>query len=533
MTAYHYIIVGAGTAGCVLAERLTADPSVEVLLVENGGPDRHPFFQIPQGFYYTMRSPKYAYHYATEPVGRHRQTETWLRGNVAGGTSSINGMMYTRGHAADFDALAASGNVGWGWDTMLPVYRAIEDHQLGASSTRGAGGPVHISVADAGDEVTDAIMNSAQRRGWQRVRDTNEADVERIGPTPSTIAGGRRVSAATAFLRPARRRKNLTYLDRTRVGRLLLDGRRVVGVRARTAGTARDLVATEAVVVSAGTVESPLLLERSGIGSGDVLARAGVELKVESPYVGERIAEHRAVTVQMRLRDGLGINPLLNSAPRRVRAAAVYAIGRRGPIATGPYDLVSFFASSPDIDRPDVQGVWGGLATDPTADELRPAPYAGMTFVGYRLRPTTRSSVHIGGPEAEDTPIVTARYLETEDDREVTSRILQRARDVVSSGPLADLVLDEVVPGPGVSTPQEVVDYALDTGTGVYHAVGSCGMGPRDDDVVDDRLRVRGVDGLRVVDASVFPDMIAGNTAAPTLALAYRAADLIAAEGGH
>ena len=532
-TAYDYIVVGAGSAGCVVANKLSEDPSARVLLVEYGGPDRHLLFRIPKAFYYTLSTDRYAIHYATEPVGPGGQVETWTRGKVLGGSSSVNGLMYTRGDRADYDGIEALGNPGWGWDTFLPIFRAMEDHELGPSSTRGADGPLHISVADNLDAVTDAVMASAEKLGWERSPDTNENDHERIGFAPSTVKNGLRVSAASAFLRPAMRRKNLTVMTRTRAEQISFDGTRAVGVWTTDKhGRPREYRARREVILSLGVMDSPLLLERSGVGRPDVLAAAGVDLLVDSPNVGEHMLEQRAVTCQYRLKANIGHHPMLNTVPRRLWTAAKYVVQRGGPLATGAYELTSFFKSSPDADRTDVQGLWAPLALDLNASGRQLAKHAGVMFLGYQLRPTTESSIHIRGPLAADAPRLDARFLETEYDRAVTSKILGRARAVFAQHPLADLVVpEEESPGPRVQTPEQVIRWSMDAGTGVYHAVGSCRMGPQDDDVVDARLRVRGVAGLRVVDASVFPVMPAGNPSGPAMALAWRAADLIRADG--
>lgn len=525
-----YVIVGAGAAGCVLAARLSEDPTISVLLLESGGRGRHLLLRIPKAFYLTMQHPEYAYFYPTGSVSPGGPDEVWLRGKGLGGSTAVNGMMYIRGWAADYDRLAAAGDPGWGWAGMLPVFRAMEDHELGASLLRGVGGPLHVSVTAVADPVVAAMLRSATAAGLADVDDFNASDAERIGRTPVTIHRGVRISAATAFLRPARRRRNLTVLDRTHVGHVTLEGGRAVGVVARRCGERLAVRARREVILAAGSIESPQLLERSGIGDPVVLTRAGVEPRVESPHVGERLLEHRGMTVQARLRPGLGLNRRLNTLPRQLFAGAGYVLTRRGPVATGPYDLVGQLRSAPGEPRPDVQILLTPMSLDLGTSRLRLARHAGMMIQGYQLRPTTPSAVHIRSADPAVLPVIDARYLETELDRTVTGRILARLRGMMAEGPLADLVIGEDAPGPDVVTPEQAVEYARATGIGIYHAVGSCAMGPNDEDVVDARLRVRGVRGLRVVDASVFPAMPSGNTAAPTMALAWRAADLVGAE---
>lgn len=524
---FDYVIVGAGAAGCVLAGRLSEDPGNRVLLLEYGGRDISPMLHIPRGFYFTLRGDRYTWHYPTQPVGPGGQTEVWTRGKVLGGSTAVNGMMWIRGAEADWDGLAARGNPAFGWERVLAAYRATEDHNLGASDMRGAGGPLGVSVTEDDDEIVQAILASAQAMGWDYVADANAHDSERIGFTPSTIRHGRRTSAYRAFVRPVRSRRNLTVATRTRAGYLLFEGTRVIGVRASKAGQTVDYRARKEVILSAGTVETPLLLERSGIGHADVLRRAGVDIRVESPRVGERVIEQRQVGMQVRLKANIGPTQQLNTLPKQGWEGFKYLFTRGGPIATGGYDLVSQFKSSPSLGRPDIQGIFVPMALEVGSPTMKLARHSGVLFVGYQMRPATTSSVHISGRLPENPPVINARFLEDGADRAATAAVLGIAREVFAKGPLADYVLDEEFPGPAVSSADDVVRYALDAGSGIYHAVGACAMGPEADDVVDPQLRVRGVAGLRVVDASVLPVQVAGNTAAPTTAVAWIAADLI------
>lgn len=511
MNTYDYVVVGAGAAGCALAGRLAAESGASVLLVEHGGAGRHPLLSVPRAFYFTLRSKRYTHRYETRPVAGG-SAEVWTRGRGLGGSTLVNGMMYVRGAPADFDALEAAGNPGWGAEQFARAYRSLEE-RLG------------VATSATGDEVTEALFESAAARGLRRTADFNSDDDERIGYTPATIASGRRVSSA-ALLGGGDRRP--AVMTGARAERLLLDGRRAVGVVVERRGRMVEVRARKEVLVAAGAIESPLLLERSGIGDPAVLRAAGVAPVVESRRVGEGVIEQRAVSLQVRFRERIGATERLNTWPKQLREGARYLATRNGPIASSGYDVVSAFRSSPGVDRPDVQGVWVPMALDETSPQMRLAPYSGMLFTGYALRPTTTSSIHLGA--GGSPPVITPRYLEQEDERRVTGSILDHARGVLAESPLAGLIDREVFPGPSVQSPDDVVRYALASGGGIYHAVGSCAMGPEPEHVVDADLRVRGVEGLRVVDASVLPQQVAGNSAAPVMAVGWLAADRVLAD---
>jgi len=527
---FDYIVVGAGAAGCVVAGRLAAtDPPMSVLLIEYGGRGRNPLLYLPKGFYYTLRGDRYLYRYPTKPVTPGGDPEVWLRGRVLGGSAAVNGMMWTRGAPADWDGLAARGNPGWSWADVRPAYLAMEDHSLDASEMRGGGGKLGVSVTDTGDSVTAAILASAVAHGWEQVEDVNASDAERIGFIPSTIRNGRRTTSYTAFVRPAlaNGNGNLTVATRTRVGRLLFDGRRVVGVRVRdNSRTTHDIKARKEVVVCAGAVETPLLLERSGIGRPDVLRALGIETRVESPNVGERLIEQRGIAMQVTLKEDTGAARRLSGLPGQAREALTYLRTGKGLLATAGYDLVCQFKSDPAQARPDIQGLFAPMALDTSSKDMKLARHAGILFMAYPIRPRTRGSVHASGPDPDDAPVIDARFLETAADRAAAAPVLSIGREVLATSPVAGLIAGEEFPGPGVATPAQAVDYSHRTGTGLYHAVGSAAMGPDDDDVVDARLRVRGTRGLRIADASVLPVQVAGNTAAPAMLVGYRAADL-------
>jgi len=533
---FDYIVVGAGAAGCVLAGRLAAAaPRVSVLLIEYGGRAVNPLLHIPKGFYYTLRGDRYLYRYRTRPVRPDGADEVWLRGRVLGGSAAVNGMMWMRGARADWDGLAARGNRGWSWAEVLPAYKAMENHSLGASEFRGAGGPLGVTVADAGDQVTAAILASAVSYGWDHVEDANASDAERIAFTPSTIWRGRRTTSCDAYVRPAladtrrsRGRGNLAVATRTRVGRLLFDGRRCRGVRVLDHhGSLRDIRARREVIVCAGTVETPLLLERSGIGRPDLLRATGIEPRIESPNVGERVIEQRGVALQVALKPDRVAAGRLSTRRGQAVEALTYLRSHRGLLATAGYDLVCQFKSAPDQPRPDVQGLFAPMALDTSSADMKLARHPGILFMAYPIRPQTSSTVHISGQDPADPPVIAPRFLESAADRAAVAPVLAVAREVLASSPVADLIAAEEFPGPAVTTPEQAVRYSLASGTGIYHAVGAAAMGVNADDVTDPQLRVRGAEGLRVADASILPVQVSGNTGAPAMLVGYRAADLI------
>ena len=529
---FDYIVIGAGAAGCVVAGRL-AQAGRSVLLVEYGGRAASPLLRVPKGFYFTLRGARYLYRYETAPVAPGADPEVWLRGRVLGGSAAINGMMWLRGAPADWDGLAQRGNPGWSWANVLPAYQAIEDHALGASDTRGAGGPLGVSVPETHDNVTAAILASAARYGWRQVADVNAGDTERIGFIPSTIARGRRTTSYDAYVRPALGTKNLTVAARTRAVALTFGagGSHVTGARLQSeAGTMTEATARHEVIVCAGSVETPLLLERSGIGQPELLRKHGIAVQAESPNVGERLIEQRGAALQVTLGEPSATTRALAAWPGRAAQALRWLTTGSGLLASGAYDLVAQFKSDPARDRPDVQAMFAPAAIDTTQRELTLARHGGIMVMAYPIRPQTASSVHISGAAPDAPPVITPRFLETERDRQAVAPVLDIARAVFAQPPVSALIGHEEFPGPDVTAGDATVAYSRATGTGMYHAVGSAAMGPAADDVTDPQLRVRGVTGLRVADASVLPAQVSGNTAAPATLIGHRAATLILAD---
>lgn len=532
---YDYVIIGSGAGGSVLAARLSADPDVSVLLVEAGGPDRALIHLVPKGFYYTVANAKYAKDFETEPYpdGSH---EVWHRGRVVGGSTTINGMVWNRGWAPDYDQWEQAGNKGWNWERFREAYRAIEAHSLGGTYFRGASGPVPIEIAGPAEPVCDLLIQSMDRHGIAFEDDMNGSDNNRVSYVASNTKNGLRMSASRAFLRRAARRRNLTITTNTEAERILFEGTRAVGVQARRSGESVVFRARREVLVCGGAFDSPLLLERSGIGNPDVLEAAGVPLRVASPRVGENLREHRGILFQLRLDGVRGYNHLASGFARQMWTGFKYLFTRDGLMAHGGFAVSGIYTSDPASSRPDTQTFFTPISTsevNPMTGRLVVDRHPGARFVTFPLHPTSQGHIHITGAAPSDAPKLVPNFLSTDHDRALLLKVVRKAREILATPPFSDHVVAELEPGPGIATDEQILDHALNKGNAGYHTLGTCAMGPDADDVVDDRLRVRGTTGLRVVDASVFPWEPSGNNNAPTMAMAWIAADLIRADNAR
>lgn len=532
--SFDYIIVGAGAAGCVLAYRLAQDPSVRVLLIEAGGPDRHPFIHMPRGLAKIIANPALIWPFMTEAEAAcDGGQEFWARGRTLGGSSSINGMVYVRGQADDYEELAQIAGPAWGWRHIGAAYRAFENHELGPDDTRGADGPLKLTLPPERTELTEATIEAGVALGLERATDVNAPEAqERIGYLPRTISQGQRQSAAVAFLKPVLQRPNLTVVTNHTVDRLIFDGQRAVGVQALVGqGTVRYRAERE-VLLCAGALSSPAILQRSGVGPGAHLRALGIEPVCDSPDVGANLREHRGVVMQWRIPDHLSQNREFRGA-RLMMNAGRYFLSRSGPLTGAAYEVGAWFKSRPDAERPDGQILIAPFSFDYSQPKLGVEAQGGMNMCVYMLRPESQGTVLIRSDAPTALPSVRPNFATAQADRQAVLDTIRYAREFTSQAPLARIIQAETRPGPDYQSDEELRAAYRKFGYANYHASGTCRMGTDPSAVLDSRLRVRGVEGVRVADTSAFPFLLAGNTNGPAMAVAWRAADLILEDAGN
>jgi choline dehydrogenase len=526
---YDYIIVGAGSAGCVLANRLSADPATRVLLLEAGGNDNWIWFHIPVGYLFAIGNPRSDWMFKTEPEeGLNGRSLNYPRGKVIGGSSSINAMIYMRGQAADYDHWRQLGLAGWGSDDVLPFFRRHEDHFLGPSEAHAVGGELRIEAPRVRWDILDAFCAAAEQAGVKRIPDFNTGDNEGSCVFHVNQKRGRRWSAARGFLKPVLKRANLRLETHCLVERIAFDGTRAAGVRWRQDGVSRSARASGEVILAAGSIGSIQILKLSGVGGADELKRLGIAVVRDKPGVGNNLQDHLQLRLIYKIAGAKTLNEAYRSLVGRARMGLDYALFRRGPLTMAPSQLGLFTRSDPGRERANLQFHVQPLSLDKFGDPLHEFP--ALTASVCNLQPTSRGFVRLRSADAADKPVIKPNYLSTDEDRRVAADSIRLARRIVAQPALARYTPVEYLPGSSVGDDDTaLIKAAGDIGTTIFHPVGTAKMGRASDPmaVVDERLRVIGLERLRVVDASVMPTITSGNTNAPTMMIAEKGAAMI------
>jgi choline dehydrogenase-like flavoprotein len=526
---YDYIIVGAGSAGCVLANRLSADAGTRVLLLEAGGMDNWIWFHIPVGYLFAIGNPRSDWMFKTEPEpGLNGRSLNYPRGKVIGGSSAINAMIYMRGQAADYDHWRQLGLAGWGWDDVLPFFKRHQDHVLGPSAAHAIGGEWRIEAPRVRWDILDAFRDAASEAGIKPIADFNTGDNEGSCVFHVNQKRGRRWSAARGFLKPILGRPNLRLETHCLVEGLVFEGKRAAGVRWRQNGVARSASCRGEMVLAAGAIGSIQLLKLSGVGPAAELERLGIPIVLERPGVGENLQDHLQLRLIYKVTGVKTLNETYRSVFGRARMGLDYALFRRGPLTMAPSQLGLFTRSDPMRERANIQFHVQPLSLDKFGDPLHPFP--AFTASVCNLQPTSRGFVRLRSADAADKPIIKPNYLSTDEDRRVAADSIRVARKIVAQPALAGYAPVEYLPGSSVGNDDAtLIKAAGDIGTTIFHPVGTAKMGRASDPmaVVDERLRVIGLERLRVVDASVMPTITSGNTNAPTMMIAEKGAALM------
>lgn len=525
---FDYIVIGAGSAGCVLANRLSADPQNKVLLLEAGGADANPWIHVPVGYFKTMHNPKLDWCYRTEPdegiAGRQLQ---WPRGKVLGGSSSLNGLLYVRGQREDYDRWASLGNKGWSYADVLPYFKKSEDQERGASEYHGVGGPLKVSDLRLRRPIADHFIAAAKDIGIPFNEDYNGAIQEGVGYFQQTAHNGFRCSTAKGFLKPVKNRTNLLVETNAQTTRILFQGKRAVGVEYKQGGKLFQAEAKVEIILASGAIGSPQILQNSGVGSAKLLQKLGIPVVHNLPGVGENLQDHLQVRLVFKTHERT-LNDEVNSTINKLWIGMQYMFARTGPLTLAASQVAIFTRSSAAAERPDIQFHMQPLSADKPGEGAH--PFSAFTSSVCQLRPFSRGRIEIQSADPLQYPAIYPNYLSDERDHPVVVGGIKVARRIAQAPSLAPHIISEFVPGAQFQTDDELLDAARRYSQSIYHPAGTCKMGHDAMSVVDDRLRVHGIQNLRVVDASIMPELISGNTNAPTIMIAEKAADMILAD---
>jgi choline dehydrogenase len=523
---FDYVIVGAGSAGCVLANRLSTGGKHSVLLLEAGPKDTNIWIHVPIGYGKLFKEKSVNWMYQTEPEpGLNGRQVFQPRGKVLGGSSSINGLLYVRGQHEDYDRWRQRGNVGWGYDDVLPYFKKAENQQRGADDYHGSGGPLSVSDWRHEDPLSEAFVKAAVESGIPFNPDFNGKTQEGAGFFQTTTRRGRRASSAYSYLKPVKNRGNLHIETSALAQRIVFEGKRARAVEYKQNGNLRTARARKEVLVSSGAYNSPQLLQLSGVGPADLLRTHGIDVVLDAPGVGNDLQDHLQVRIVTRCAQRITLNDVVNHPVRRVMAGVRWALTRSGPLTIAAGTSGAFFKTNPRLASPDIQIHFIPFSTDKMGENLH--PFSGFTASVCQLRPESRGSLKIRSADPSAPPEIRINYLATETDRAAFIDGVRILRKILAAPALKAYCVEEVYPGAKVTDDEDVLDFCRKTGSTVYHPTSTCRMGNDPLAVVDQRLRVRGIESLRVVDASVMPDLMSGNTNAPTIMIAEKASDMI------
>jgi choline dehydrogenase len=526
---YDYIIVGAGSSGCVMAARLSEDSNKKVLLLEAGGKDSNPWIHVPIGYFKTMHNPKIDWCYKTEnDPGLNGRSLQWPRGKVLGGSSSLNGLLYVRGQAEDYDNWAKLGNKGWSYDEVLPYFKKSEDNENGANDYHGANGPLSVSNIRVKRKICELFIDAAEQVGIPRNDDFNGKDQEGVGYFQLTISQkGTRCSTAVGFLRPVLRRQNLTVVTKALVHKINFTGKRASSITYSVDGVLHTVECKGEIVLSAGAIGSPQILMLSGVGHKDELRKHKIDVVKHAPGVGKNLQDHLQIRTIYKVNKPLTLNDELRNPLRKVMMAIEYALFRTGPLTMAASQVSIFTKSRDDLKRPDIQYHLQPLSADKPADGTH--KFSAFTASVCQLRPTSTGTIELKSANPAEYPAIHPNYLATELDKQTAIDSIKHVRKIVNAPALKPLIAEEHEPGIQYQSDEELLEYARNRATTIYHPTGTCKMGPADDEmnVVDERLRVYGLEGLRVVDCSIIPEIVSGNTNAPAIMIAEKAADMM------